>query len=159
LSALPEAAAWGAAVGLSLLVGVGAASRLHLPAPAAAALTMFGGGLLLSAVAFELVPDADAAGGTVLTAAGLLTGTAIYVAADAWLHRDPRSSQMREAVHAASTGRMMDMPDRGPEGRALAAGLFIDGVPESLALGLTIAEGELGLALLAGVLVGNVVEA
>ena len=31
--------------------------------------------------------------------------------------------------------------------------------PESIALGLTIAEGEIGVALLAGVLVGNVVEA
>jgi ZIP family zinc transporter len=35
----------------------------------------------------------------------------------------------------------------------------VDGVPESLALGLTIAEGEIGVALLAGVLIGNVVEA
>jgi zinc transporter, ZIP family len=32
-------------------------------------------------------------------------------------------------------------------------------VPESIALGLTIAEGEIGLALLVGILVGNVVEA
>jgi hypothetical protein len=38
------------------------------------------------------------------------------------------------------------------------AGIFVDGVPESLALGLTIAEGELGVALLAGILLGNLVE-
>jgi ZIP family zinc transporter len=38
-------------------------------------------------------------------------------------------------------------------------GIFVDGVPESIALGLTIAEGEIGVALLAGILVGNVVEA
>jgi len=44
-------------------------------------------------------------------------------------------------------------------GEAIAAGLFVDGVPESIALGLTIAEGEVGLALLVGILVGNVVEA
>lgn len=31
--------------------------------------------------------------------------------------------------------------------------------PESIALGLTVAEGEVGLALLAGILVGNIVEA
>ncbi|HEX2235895.1 MAG TPA: hypothetical protein VHK89_06435 [Actinomycetota bacterium] len=35
----------------------------------------------------------------------------------------------------------------------------MDGVPESIALGLTIAQGELGLALLAGIVVGNLVEA
>ena len=44
-------------------------------------------------------------------------------------------------------------------GESIAAGLFVDGVPESLALGLTIAEGELGVALLAGIVIGNVVEA
>jgi ZIP family zinc transporter len=41
----------------------------------------------------------------------------------------------------------------------IAVGLIVDGVPESIALGLTVAEGEVGLALLAGILVGNSVEA
>jgi ZIP family zinc transporter len=44
-------------------------------------------------------------------------------------------------------------------GETIAAGLVVDGVPESIALGLTVAEGEVGLALLAGILVGNIVEA
>jgi zinc transporter, ZIP family len=44
-------------------------------------------------------------------------------------------------------------------GESIAAGLFVDGVPESVALGLVIAEGGVGGALLVGVLVGNVVEA
>jgi ZIP family zinc transporter len=43
-------------------------------------------------------------------------------------------------------------------GEAIAAGLVVDGVPESIALGLTVAEGEVALALLAGILVGNTVE-
>ena len=46
-------------------------------------------------------------------------------------------------------------PAESARGLSIAAGLFIDGVPESLALGLTIAEGELGLALLVGILVGR----
>ncbi|MBA2460841.1 MAG: hypothetical protein H0V45_03595 [Actinobacteria bacterium] len=44
-------------------------------------------------------------------------------------------------------------------GEEIAAGLFVDGVPESVALGLTVAEGGVGIALLVGILVGNVVEA
>jgi zinc transporter, ZIP family len=36
---------------------------------------------------------------------------------------------------------------------------FVDGIPESIALGLTVAEGELGVALLVGIVVGNIVEA
>jgi ZIP family zinc transporter len=43
-------------------------------------------------------------------------------------------------------------------GESIAVGLFVDGVPESIAVGLTIAEGEVGVALLAGVLIGNLVE-
>ena len=35
----------------------------------------------------------------------------------------------------------------------------MDGVPETIALGLTIAEGEIGVALLVGIALGNVVEA
>jgi ZIP family zinc transporter len=43
-------------------------------------------------------------------------------------------------------------------GEAIAAGIFVDGVPESIALGLTISEGGVGVALLAGIVIGNVVE-
>jgi zinc transporter, ZIP family len=166
---LAEGALWGALVGLSLVLGAGVAAAVSLPHRASALLTAFGGGLLLSAVALELVPEADAAAGAGLTALGLVAGTAAYMAADAWLHRDPRMSRMRTAVHAAKAGRMDtgamagsgegDAEHDRQEGNALAAGLVIDGVPESIALGLTIAEGELGLALLAGIVVGNLVEA
>jgi ZIP family zinc transporter len=68
----------------------------------------------------------------------------------------------RRSGHAAAAGRAMMMPsDRADaaRGETIAAGIFVDGVPESIALGLTIAEGSVGVALLAGVLVGNVVEA
>jgi zinc transporter, ZIP family len=154
-----EGVLWGVLVGVSLLAGALLAARLRLSQAASSALTAFGGGLLLSAVALELVPEADAEAGAAITALGLLGGTAVYVLADRRLHRDPEMGEMRDAVHAAKSGRMMMEPERMKEGRSLAAGLLIDGVPESLALGLTVAEGELGLALLAGVLAGNVVEA
>jgi ZIP family zinc transporter len=49
--------------------------------------------------------------------------------------------------------------DGAARGESIAVGIFVDGVPESIALGLTIAEGAVGLALLVGILVGNVVEA
>ena len=146
-------------VGLSLVAGALIASRLALSQAAASSLTAVGGGLLLSAVALELVPEADRAAGPATTAICLVAGTLAYVAADFWLHREPQMSEQRTAMHAAASGRMTMSSERMQEGRSLAAGLVIDGVPESLALGLTVAEGELGLALLAGVLVGNVVEA
>ena len=152
---------WGLAVGGSLLAGALAAAAFRLPARVAAVLTAFGGGILFAAVALELVPEADREAGTGLTAIGLLAGTALYVAADALLSRDADMRAMRRSSHAAAAGRDMEMPDSGEaaRGESIAAGLFVDGVPESLALGLTIAEGEIGVALLVGILVGNLVEA
>jgi ZIP family zinc transporter len=180
-----EAAAWGLVVAASLLAGGVAAVQLRLPERVAALATAFGGGILFAAVALELVPEADAGAGPALTAAGLVAGTLVYVAADARLSQDPEMREMRRMGHAAAAGRpMSDMaepvesgqPPAPPEsgqpaapassgsaeaarGESIAAGIFVDGVPESIALGLTIAEGELGIALLAGILLGNVVEA
>jgi zinc transporter, ZIP family len=190
---LGAAAGWGLVVGASLMAGALAAVLLRLPERVAATATAFGGGILLAAVALELVPEADAGAGPVLTAAGLLAGTLVYAGADAWLGRDPSMRAMRRMAHAAAAGRPMsdmdepareesparvtDAPRAGSVGRppaaapgaasdhaeaargeSIAAGIFVDGVPESVALGLTIAQGELGVALLAGVLLGNLVE-
>jgi ZIP family zinc transporter len=229
---LGAAAGWGLVVAASLTAGALAAVLLRLPERVAATATAFGGGILLAAVALELVPEADAGAGPALTAAGLLAGTLVYAGADAWLSRDPSMRAMRRMGHAAAAGRpmsdmdepasgrptaemdaaaagrpMSEMDERAsgrptPEmddpardessgaatdksragsaerrpaaapraggaardhaeaarGESIAAGIFVDGVPESVALGLTIAQGELGVALLAGVLLGNLVE-
>jgi zinc transporter, ZIP family len=162
VSNLGASVGWGVLVGSSLLAGAVVAVRLKLPERVAAVVTSFGGGILLAAVAFELVPEADEGAGTTITAVGLLAGTLVYVGADAWLSRDTAMKAMRRSGHAAAAGRPMTMPADHAEaarGESIAAGLFVDGVPESLALGLTIAGGEIGLALLVGIVVGNVVEA
>jgi ZIP family zinc transporter len=158
---LGSSVGWGLVVGGSLVVGATAAALLKLPPRVAALITAFGGGTLLAAIALELVPEADEQAGVGLTAVGLLAGTAVYVIADGWLSRDEDMEQMRRSGHAAAAGQPMTMP-AGAEtqrGESIAVGLFVDGVPESVALGLTIAEGEIGVALLAGIVIGNLVEA
>jgi zinc transporter, ZIP family len=151
---------WGVVVGASLVAGAVAAAVLTLPARTAALLTAFGGGVLLAAIAFELMPEADREAGVALTVAGVFAGALVYVAADRWLSRDQEMDRMRRSGHAAAAGQAMMMRSADTaRGESIAAGLFVDGVPESIALGLTIAEGEVGVALLAGVLIGNVVEA
>jgi ZIP family zinc transporter len=153
---------WGLVIAASLLVGAVAATTLHLPARLAAVITSFGGGVLFAAIALELVPEADRQAGTASVALGLLAGTLIYVGVDWWLTRDELMKQARRSAHAAAAGRAMTIRlDRADaaRGKTIAAGIFVDGVPESIALGLTIAEGSVAVALLAGVLVGNVVEA
>jgi ZIP family zinc transporter len=161
MSNLAASAGWGAVIAASLVAGGLIAAAIDLPARIAATITAFGGGTLLSAVALELVPEADAEAGAALTALGLLGGTLLYVGADAWLSRNEEMKLARRSMHAAASGRMMGVSSNQAEamrGESIAVGLFVDGVPESIAVGLTIAEGEVGVALLAGVLIGNVVE-
>ena len=157
MSNLGASIGWGLVVGGSLLAGAVVAAGRRLPERVAAIITSFGGGILVAAVAFELVPEADAEAGAWITAVCLLAGALVFVGADAVLTRDPEMMEMRRATHAAAAGRPMHA--EAARGEAIAAGLVVDGIPESIALGLTIAEGEIGLALLVGVVVGNGLEA
>jgi ZIP family zinc transporter len=152
----------GLAIGATLLVGALVASFWALPGRPTAVVSAFGGGVLLAGVAFELLPDADARAGRWFTSAGFLGGVAVYVVADAWLTREKHVAAVRRSSHAAATGRPIALPAELAEktrGESMAAGLFLDGVPESFALGLTIAERATSLTLLVGILIGNVVEA
>jgi ZIP family zinc transporter len=162
MNGLGASVGWGLAVGGSLVLGSLVGVGVRVPGRVAAGITAFGGGVLLAAVALELVPEADARAGLGWTAGGLMTGMLAYVLADAWLTRNEEMRTVRRMGHALTAGRPMTTSVNAMEatrGKAIAAGLFLDGVPESIALGLTIAEGEIGLALLVGILLGNVVEA
>ena len=156
------AAAWGLAIGSSLVAGAIVAATLEIPDRAAAAISAFGGGILLAAVAFELVPEADERAGPGLTAMALVGGTVIYLGADALLTRNKKHRSVRRKGHAAAAGRDVEMmidEDETIRGELIAAGLFVDGIPESMAFGLTVSEKAIGVALLVGILVGNLVEA
>src|SRR4051794_28084544 len=104
---------WGLAIAGSLLAGALAAVLLRLPERVAATLTAFGGGIMLAAIAFELVPDADAGAGTMLTG-GLIAGTLVYVGADAWLTREPGMRAMRRSRHPPPAGRALKAPAPAP---------------------------------------------
>lgn len=149
----------GAAIGASLLLGAALAAWREVPEEIAAAVTAFAGGALIAAVGLELVPDADEHAGAGLTALGLAVGAVLFVAADWGLTREERRRDFRRSMHAAAA-RRLETRGKGESqvGFSLALGIFIDGVPETAALGLTIAEGEVGLALLTGIVVSNLTE-
>jgi hypothetical protein len=56
VSVAAEAALWGLALGGTLFAGAVVAARVQLPARFSAFVTAFGGGILLAAIALELVP-------------------------------------------------------------------------------------------------------
>jgi hypothetical protein len=94
----------------SLLAGALVAARFRVPTRLAAMVTAFGGGILVSSVALELVPDADEGAGIRLTAIGIAVGALIFVGADALLSRAETPRLVRRSRHAAAAGQPMPMP-------------------------------------------------
>lgn len=152
--------AWGALIGAPLVLGALAGAFLPVWERVIATVTVFGGGVLLAALAFDLVPRAEREAGTWLTAAGVVAGAVLFLAIDWLLTRDEKHKDLRRTVQAAAAGHRVRRSgsEQAARGESIALGAFMDGVSESVALGLTIAEGEIGVALLAGIVVGNAVE-
>jgi zinc transporter, ZIP family len=142
--------AWGFAAAASLIVGGALAVWFGVGERTLGMVMAFGSGVLISAVAFELVEEAfDKAGGRGSVALGLCAGSVTFYVGDALIDR------MGGAHRKHSGGRQA-------EGSALAIvlGIVLDGIPESLVLGLTIvASGSVSVALLVAVALSNLPEA
>jgi zinc transporter, ZIP family len=113
---------------------------LRLPHHVVAAITGFGAGVLISAVAFELTEEAYSVGGADSVALGLAAGAIVFFAGDRYIER----------------------MDDGGDGtsKAIAFGAALDAVPESAAIGLSLlAAGTVEPALVGAVFLSNVPEA
>jgi zinc transporter, ZIP family len=156
---------YGVLASSSFVVGVLIGLLFAPPRRVVAAVVAFGAGVLVSALTFELMREAFDTGGAWYAVSGFLLGAVIYVAADVVLERMAATSPKR-------TGRdpqdVVPDAESKPEsstvatvaGTALLVGAVLDGIPESVAIGVSLhAEGpSLGLILLAAVFLGNVPE-
>ena len=142
---------YGLAASSALLIGAAIGTRFRPPKQLTGVLLAFASGALISALAFELFEEAFHLGGAVRSGLGLLAGAATFVAVDSWLDRrvggDPGMDE-RETAQAAS---------RGGVGWALLAAVTLDGVPENLALGVSLVEGA-SLTLLVAIFFSNLPE-
>ena len=148
------AAFWGGLAALSLLIGAVMAVRLRPSERITGAVMGFGAGALMGGIAYELAPESlmNEAGWTVLAAfaAGALT----FFVGD-WLI-DQRGGKDRKRI-ASKDGGASDSD--GGSGTAIFLGTLLDGIPESLVLGLGLGLGSsVSLAFLAAVFVSNIPE-
>ena len=113
----------------------------------------FGSGVLISALAFELVEEAVETGGLTATILGFLTGAIAYVVTNLLLAR-------YGARHRKRSGERHPSPaDHPSSGGAIAIGALLDGIPESMVLGLSfLTGGGLSLPMFAAVFISNVPE-
>jgi ZIP family zinc transporter len=147
-----QAFGWGAFAGAALLIGSAIAWRWNVPPRTVSFVMAFGAGVLISALSFELVAEAEEAGGLLPTALGFLVGAVTYVGANALLAR-------RGAQHRKRSGTQQQSTDDAGSGNAIALGALLDGVPESVVLGLgLVAGGAVNPAVLAAIFISNVPE-
>lgn len=148
-----QALMWGTVAGGALVLGAAVAWRWKIPPKIVSTVMAFGAGVLISALAFELVDEAVQSGGLVPTAGGFLAGALIFVGSNALLAR-------AGAKHRKRSGERQPSEEESPgSGTAIAIGALIDGIPESVVLGLgLVAAGTVSPAMLAAVFISNVPE-
>ena len=189
-----EAILFGVLAVSSLAVGGVVGSYWDAPERVTGVILAFASGTMVSALAFELFPEAVELGGIAPAGAGLLAGAATFVVANTWLDsRVAPPEAAREAAEerpgpetpaedeaaAAARGDVPDLPEElagaalqqrekvqvaaasGGIGLALLAASILDGIPENLALGVSMAGERSGgsLALLVGIFAANFPEA
>jgi ZIP family zinc transporter len=148
-----EAGLWGLLGGGALVIGALIAWFTRVPSKVVASVMAFGSGVLISAVAFDLMEEAERIGGLVATGAGFLAGAVVYLAANIVLAR-------RGARHRKRSGdQQPSEQEQAGSGAAIAIGALLDGIPESVVLGLgLLAGGTVSLSVLAAVFISNVPE-
>src|SRR5690349_989534 len=122
-----QAGLWGLLGGSALLVGAALAYFASLPQRLTAGVMAAGSGVLISAVAFDLMDEAYARGGFDSTSIGFLAGAAVYTAANVYLSR--RGGKHRKRSGSNPDQSQQDASEGG--GLAIAVGALLDGVPES----------------------------
>lgn len=148
-----EAGLWGSVAGSALVLGALCAWLVDIPRWVSASVMAFGSGVLISALSFDLVDDAEKAGGLVATAIGFLGGAVVYVLLNVALAR-------RGARHRKRSGEEQASEQEQPgSGTAIAVGALLDGVPESVVLGLSLlGGGGVGVPVLAAIFISNIPE-
>ena len=132
----------------SLLAGAATAYLLPLSQRVVAAIMAFGCGILISAVAYDLLQDGYELGGIWPIVAGALAGSVAYAGAD-W-------AVARHGAHHRKRSQDQQPGAEEGGGMAIAIGSLLDGIPESVVLGVGLLAGEgISLTMLAAIFLSN----
>jgi len=156
-----------ASLPLGALIGV----RFRLPERLLAGMLSFAAGALITALTFEMFEESVEQGGLWRAGLGMLVGAGVFTALSATLDRwaqrgtpaehapDDSVSAKLDLGAAASDERVSAESKKGAAGMALLGAIILDGIPESLVLGVSLEESAGGIALLAAIFVSNFPEA
>jgi zinc transporter, ZIP family len=141
---------WGILASSSLVIGAIVALRFRIGLRAIGLIMGFGAGVLISALAFDLVDEAVAkSSGHGWVVAGFFAGCGVFFGGDQLIDR-----------LGGGDRKAADGDQEGGSSLAIVLGTVLDGIPESMVIGLTIFEGgAVGAAYLAAVFISNLPEA
>ena len=145
-----EAFLWGLLAGSSLIIGGLVALTGRVGTGSSALIMAFGAGVLISAVAYELVQEAFVtAGFSGSVALGLFAGAVVFSLGDAAID------------HFGGAGRKsMGGAQASGSHYAIVLGIVLDGIPESMVIGLGLVEGgAVSAAVIVAVFLSNLPEA
>jgi ZIP family zinc transporter len=145
---MAEALLWGLLATSSLVIGALIALRWELSRSVVGLVMAFGSGVLIAAVAYELVQEAFVAqDGGIWVALGLAAGALTFYAGDLWIDR--MGGEHRKRMSEEKEG----------EAKAIVLGTVLDGIPENLVLGLgLITGGKVSASVLAAIFLSNLPE-
>jgi ZIP family zinc transporter len=140
---------WGLLAGSSLVIGAVIAFIIRIPLRVIGLIMGFGAGVLISAVAFDLIEEAAGKStGDGWVAGGLFAGCLVFFGGDRLIDRLGGGNR-KDATGAVEDGSSL----------SIVLGTVLDGIPESMVIGLTIFEGgAVGAAYLAAVFISNLPE-
>jgi zinc transporter, ZIP family len=126
---------WGALAGSALLLGAAIGYLVPLSQRTVAAVMAVGAGVLISALSFELMQKAALKGGLLAASGGFLAGACTYSFANWRLNH-------RGARHRKRSGHAEHKQSSDGNGASIALGALLDGVPESIVIGVSLLEGK-----------------
>ena len=147
-----EALLFGLVASSALVVGGTVGAYWNAPQQVSGVLLAFASGALIGALTFELFPDAFELGGLTLAGLGLLAGGATFVVVNTILDRrvEGDRSEQSDKKRVGATGSAV--------GFALLAAVTLDGVPENLALGVSLVGESDSFTLLIAIFASNLPE-
>ena len=142
--------AYASLTGLSLILGVIIGTALKISQKFIAAIMAFGSGVLICALTFGLMEEAFKNGGFDAVIIGFLSGGLVFVSGDVLIHRIGGRNHRRKSHHRSA---------RETNGKAIVLGSLLDGVPESIALGVALlSQRGIGVLMLVAIFLSNLPE-
>lgn len=148
-----QAGLWGLVAGGALVIGAAVGYFVQVPQRVTATVMAFGSGVLISALSFELMDKAYKKGGFDAAGVGFLAGAAVYTLINWVLARQGAKHRKRSGSHQLSA------KEAGGSGSAIAVGALLDGIPESIVIGLSMLEGGVvSVAAVVAIFLSNIPE-